>query len=130
MAKPLLPEEVWQLVQPLLPPRPKSPKGGRPALHDRDALRGILFVLKHSIAWPDLPDELGWGCGMTCLRRLREWQRAAVWKDIEAVLKKNLPRGDSIDWARTSIGSYQMLSKQRPRRFAQSARVSGQQRAV
>ena len=48
----LLPDELWHEIQPLLPPRPApSPKGGRPPVDDRDALRGILFVLRSGISW-------------------------------------------------------------------------------
>ena len=46
MAKPLLPEEVWKLIEPLLPAHTPSPKGGRPPVSNKQALIGILFVLK------------------------------------------------------------------------------------
>jgi len=51
-----------------------SPKGGRLRVSDEMALNGILFVLRTGIAWEDLPRELGFGSGMICWRRLREWQ--------------------------------------------------------
>ena len=74
MAKPLLTDGLWELVEPLLPPLKRSPKGGRPPIGNREALTGILFVLKTGIAWEDLPQEMGCGCGMTCWRRLTAWQ--------------------------------------------------------
>ncbi len=46
MAKPLLPGELWELIEPLLPPQPPRPKGGRPPIPNRAALTGILFVPK------------------------------------------------------------------------------------
>ena len=72
MAKPLLTEELWLCIEPLIPKRVVSPKGGRPAVPARAALTGILFVLKTGIPWEYLPRELGCGCGMTCWRRLRD----------------------------------------------------------
>lgn len=48
-----------------------SPQDGRPRLDDKLALNGILFVLCTGIAWEDLPQELGFGSGMTRWRRLR-----------------------------------------------------------
>ena len=66
MAKPLLRDELWELIEPLLPPEPAKPKGGRPRLGDRPVLTGILFVLKTGIPWEDLPQEMGCGSGMTC----------------------------------------------------------------
>jgi transposase len=49
MAKPLLPDELWEIIAPLLPKWTPSPKGGQPPVPDRNALTGILFVLKTGI---------------------------------------------------------------------------------
>jgi transposase len=53
MAKPLLPDELWEVIEPLLPKWTPSPKGGQPPATDRAALTGILFVLKTGIRWED-----------------------------------------------------------------------------
>lgn len=66
LAKPLLSDELWEIIEPLLPKRTPSPKGGQPRLDDRKVLTGILFVLKTGIIWEDLPCEMSCGCGMTC----------------------------------------------------------------
>ncbi|GMV96428.1 MAG: transposase [Phycisphaerae bacterium] len=105
MSSQLLPDEVWSLIEPRLPARRERPKGGRPALSDRQVLAGIVFVLKTGIAWVDLPAELGCGCGMTCLRRLRDWQIAGVWPQIQNILVANLKHGDRINWSRVNHGS-------------------------
>ena len=76
MAKPLVSDELWEVVEPILPPLKKSPKGGRPPVGNRRALTGILFVLKTGIPWEDLPQEMECGCGMTCWRRMVAWQEA------------------------------------------------------
>jgi transposase len=70
MSTPLLPDTLWNLIQPLLPPTPRRPNGGRPRWPDRACLTGILFVLRRGIPWEMLPQELGCGSGMTCWRRL------------------------------------------------------------
>lgn len=57
--KPLLPDALWAHIQPLLPKRKPSPKGGRPPISDRSALTGILFVLTTGIPWEYLPQEMG-----------------------------------------------------------------------
>src|SRR5262245_3917199 len=82
MAKPLLPDALWEQVQPLLPPEPPKPKGGRPRVADRACLTGILFVLKSGCPWEYLPQEMGCGSGMTCWRRLRDWHEVGVWLKI------------------------------------------------
>ncbi len=73
MPKPLVTDELWAVVEPLLPKEPPKPKGGRPRIDDRATLSGILFVLKTGIPWEMLPQEMGCGSGMTCWRRLKEW---------------------------------------------------------
>jgi transposase len=74
MSTPLLPDALWNLIQPLLPPSPRRPNGGRPRLPDRACLTGILIVLRSGIPWEMLPQELGCGSGMTYWRRLRDWR--------------------------------------------------------
>ncbi len=105
MAKPLLPDELWEVIEPILPRRAPSPKGGRPRLDDRKALAGILFVLKTGIGWEDLPVEMRCGCGMTCWRRLRDWQRDGTWARLHAELLRRLDEAGKIDWSRAAIDS-------------------------
>jgi len=71
MAKPILDDPLWEIIQPLLPIRKRRFRyPGRQPVSDRAALTGILFVLRTGIGWEDLPQEMGCGCGMTCWRRL------------------------------------------------------------
>jgi transposase len=105
MAKELVTDELWEVVEPLLPDEPPKPKGGRPRIGDRAALTGILFVLKSGIPWEMLPQEMGCGSGMTCWRRLREWQEAGVWEELHHELLDRLGKADEIDWQRSSLDS-------------------------
>ena len=66
MAKPLVPDELWAEIEPLLPPEPPKHRGSRPRISDRAALTGIIFVLKSGIPWEMLPQEMGCGSGMSC----------------------------------------------------------------
>jgi transposase len=106
MAKPLLPDGLWALIEPILPSlSPPSPKGGRPPIPHRQALTGILFVLKTGIPWEDLPAELNCGCGMSCWRRLRDWQLDGTWEKIHALLLERLDGAGKLDWSRCVIDS-------------------------
>jgi len=105
MSKPLVTDELWKLIEPLLPPEPPKPKGGRPRLSDRVALAGILFVLRSGIPWEMLPQEMGCGSGMTCWRRLHEWQAAGVWGKLHRLLLDRLREADQIDWSRAVVDS-------------------------
>ncbi|WP_406695217.1 IS5 family transposase [Singulisphaera sp. Ch08] len=107
MAKPLLPDELWERIEPLLPP-PKPRRfrfPGRKPIDDRKALTGILFVLKTGIPWEDLPQEMGCGSGMTCWRRLRDWHRAGVWQRLHELLLAELRGANRIDWSRAVVDS-------------------------
>ena len=105
MAKPLLPDALWERIKPLLPRERRKPKGGRPRVSDRAALTGILFVLKTGCPWEYLPQELSCGCGMTCWRRLRDWHVAGVWEKIWRLLLDELGLADQIDWSTSAIDS-------------------------
>jgi transposase len=78
MAKEILSDELWALLEPLLPAPPPRPKGGGRRLPNRATLTGILFVLKSGMPWEMLPQERGCGSGMTCWRRLAEWHAQGV----------------------------------------------------
>jgi len=99
-------DELWALIEPLLPQvqrRYRYP--GRKRLDDRKALCGILFVLYTGIAWEFLPQELGYGSGMTCWRRLRDWHEAGVWQRLHEVLLAGLNAAGVIDWSRSAADS-------------------------
>ena len=88
----LVPEGLWQRVQPLLPPRPprRFRHPGRLPRDDRAALAGIVLVLKINGTWAQVPtDRLGCS-GVTCWRRLRDWTEAGVWPRLHQVLLEEL----------------------------------------
>jgi transposase len=107
MAKPILDDELWALIEPLLPP-PKPRRSrypGRKPLDDRALLTGILFILQTGLRWDLLPREMGCGSGMSCWRRLRDWQAAGVWDRLHEVLLAKLRAADQIDWSRVVVDS-------------------------
>jgi transposase len=107
MAKPIIDDELWALIEPLLPPaKPRRFRyPGRKPVADRAALTGILFVLKSGIRWSELPSEMGCGSGISCWRRLRDWQEAGVWDRLHEILLAKLRAADRIDFSRVVIDS-------------------------
>ncbi|WP_225783982.1 IS5 family transposase [Xenophilus sp. Marseille-Q4582] len=94
---------LFKKVAPLLPVVVASAKGGRPRVSDEMALNGILFVLRTGIPWEELPQELGFGSGMTCWRRLRDWQAAGVWHRLHLLLLGELRGAGKLDFSRASM---------------------------
>lgn len=111
MSKPLVSDDLGAIVAPLLPAEPPKPKGGRPRVPDRACLTGIIFVLKTGIGWEDLPMEMGCGSGVTCWRRLRDWQAAGVWDRLHRELLDRLGAADRIDWSRACVDSASIPAK-------------------
>jgi len=106
MAKPLVSDELWALIEPYIPVRKRRKcHTGRKPLPDRACLTGILFVLRSGIPWEMLPQEMGCGSGMTCWRRLRDWKQAGVWQTIHGVLLDKLRQADQIDFSRCAVDS-------------------------
>jgi transposase len=105
MAKPLITDELWEVIEPLLPPEAVKAKGGKPRIPNRNVLKGILFVLATGLPWEYLPPEMGCGSGMTCWRRLKEWHDKGIWKKLHQVLLDRLGEADRIDWSRASLDS-------------------------
>ncbi|WP_152979240.1 IS5 family transposase [Caballeronia cordobensis] len=107
MAKPILDDELWALIEPLLP-APKLRRHrypGRKPLDNRALLTGNLFILQTGLRWDLLPREMGCGSGISCWRRLRDWQEAGVWDQLHQVLLAWLRAADQIDWSRVIVDS-------------------------
>ena len=107
MAKPILDESLWILIEPVLPPpKPRRKKyPGRKPIGNRQALTGILFVLRTGIPWEYLPQEMGCGSGMTCWRRLRDWQEAGVWDKLHQLVLSLLQEQGVLDWSVAIVDS-------------------------
>jgi transposase len=104
-------DALWEAIAPLLPPEPPKPDGGRPRVPDRQALGGILLVLRTGMGWQELTCEMGFGSGSTCWRRLRDWQGAGIWERLHQTLLDRLGNADRIDWSRVSVDSASVAAK-------------------
>ena len=123
MRKPLVTDELWAAIEPLLPSEPPKPRGGRPRCENRAALAGIIFVLRSGIPWEMLPRELGCS-GMTCWRRLRDWQETDVWAGLHRVLLERLEDAGQLDWSRASLDSASVAAKRGAPRPARTRRIA------
>jgi transposase len=106
----LLPDGLWQRIQPLLPPAPARPRGGDPRrVPDRNCVAALIFMARTSTPWSLLPArELGCGSATTCWRRLDEWAKAGVFEQLQAVLLDELGEAGRIDLERVSVDSFSL----------------------
>lgn len=104
MAKPLIDDELWALIEPLIPVKKRRFRHpGRKPLPPRQVLTGIVFVLTTGIPWEYLPQEMGCGSGMTCWRRLEAWHKAGVWQKVLEVLLAKLRQAECLDLSRVPV---------------------------
>jgi transposase len=123
-------DELWDRIQPLLPVvhrRHRWP--GRKRLDDRGCLNGILFVLATGIGWERLPQQLGYGSGMTCWRRLRDWQQAGVWDRLHERLLAELHAAGQLDLARAIADSSHVRALKGGRQPVQARWTAAEQAA-
>ncbi len=120
MSKQLVSDELWRIVEPLLPNEPSKARGGRPRIPDRMVLSGIIFVLKSGIPGRMLPRKMGFGSGVTCWRRLRDWQKAGVWHHLHRALLDRLGTSGKVDWTRASLDSMSVPAKRGAKRSGQT----------
>jgi transposase len=107
LADRLVPDQLWKLVEPLLPPRPPHHHGGRPRqVSDRACFAAVVFMARTSTPWELLPArELGCGSASTAYRRFAAWTRAGVFDRLSLVLLDHLGEAGRIDWRRVSVDS-------------------------
>lgn len=105
MAFELLPERLWERIQPLLPPEKPAGTRGRPPVTNKQALTGILFVLHTGCPWNMIPKELGCGSGSTCFRRFQDWTERGIWQEVHRVLLDELGECDAVDHSWAAIDS-------------------------
>src|SRR5262249_32042608 len=128
----IVPDELWARIEPLLPVVPRrADHPGRNRLDNRKVLSGILFVLYTGIPWEFLPQELGFGSGMTCWRRLRDWQEAGGWRQLHEALLAELNAAGALDWSRAVIDSSHVRAvKGGPKRARARSTVPGPARST
>jgi transposase len=95
--KPQLSDEQWFLIADLFPHPPIAPDGGRPRVHPRACLEGIIWVLRTGARWKDMPPHLP--SPSTCWRRLQEWTAAGIFEQAWSRLLAQLDRRKLVVWS-------------------------------
>jgi len=111
MAEPLVSDELWNEIQPLLPKHAPDPRGGAPRKGDRSCLEGIVHVLRTGTQWQRLPKTDLWPSGSTCWRRFTEWTRNGVWTQLHRRLLNLLGVADALDIEAVVVDSASVRAK-------------------
>jgi transposase len=117
----LVSDELWALVEPLLPAPPRPPYGGRHrTVSDRNCLAAIVFMARTSTPWRLLPArELGCGSPSTCWRRLNEWAAAGVFDTLHHAVLDGLGEQGQLDWSRASVDTMSVRARRGGTMWAQ-----------
>lgn len=119
--QPLLTEQQWCKIAPLLPELKPSPKGGRRFVDNRRVLEGILWVLKTGARWRDLPPQ--YPSPATCWRRLRDWEEQNVWLNVWRTFIEELDEAGHLEWEETFADGSFAPAKKGARESAKPRRV-------
>ncbi|MFB8770596.1 IS5 family transposase [Nocardiopsis alba] len=108
MVERLVPDELWELFQLVVPEAPTRPQGGGRRRHgDRQVLAAIIFVATSGCTWAQLPPVFG-PSGPTAHRRFSEWTRARVWAKLHRLVLDEPGSQGELDWSRCAIDSVNM----------------------
>jgi transposase len=109
----LVPDELWELFERVVPPVPSRPQGGgRRRYGDREVLAAIVFVATSGCTWKQLPPSFGLS-GPTAHRRFSEWSKARVWAKLHRLVLDELGSRGQLDWSRCAIDSVNMRAMKR-----------------
>jgi transposase len=107
----LVPDQVWLLVEPLLPgvePRPQG--GGTAPLPARAVFTAIVLVLTSGCSWRDLPPLFGVPF-QTAHRRFSQWTTAGLWRRLHHAVLDELGSQGLIDWFRATLDGTSVRAK-------------------
>lgn len=110
-------EQQWQQIANYFPaPKRRRDGRGRPWASNRDCLEGIVWVLCSGARWRDLP--AGYPSGITCWRRLRQWQEQGVWARAWRQVLGQLDARGRLDWEEAFLDATFLQAKKGARPLA------------
>ena len=113
LSRRLVPDELWELVRPLIPPVKSRPQGGgRARVDDRMVFTAIVYVLTSGCAWRDLPPHFGVTVP-TAHRRFTEWTQAGLWRKLHRAVLDELGSQGMLDWSRAVLDAASVRAKKR-----------------
>jgi transposase len=111
MGQALVPDGLWEIVEPLLPAQRERPQGGGTRyVEDRAVFTAIVYVLTTGCAWRHLPAEFGVSKA-TAHRRFVAWTEAGLWRRLHRAVLDRLGAQKAIDWSRAVVDAASVRAK-------------------
>lgn len=111
LSRRLVPDELWELVAPLIPPfTPRRQGGGTAPVDDRAVFTAIVYVLTSGCAWRLLPPSFGVSVP-TAHRRFLAWTQAGLWRRLHRAVLDELGSRGLVDWSRTVVDAATVRAK-------------------
>ncbi len=112
VAQTLVPDGLWEIVEPLLPAQAERPQGGGTRyVDDRAVFTAIVHVLSTGCAWRHLPAEFGVS-NATAHRRFVAWTQAGLWRRLHRAGLDRLGEQAAIDWSRAVVDAASVRAKE------------------
>jgi transposase len=116
-----VPDDFWQVAQPLIPvPPPRPQGGGTPRASDRAVLAAIVYMVQAGCSWRKLPAAMFGTSRATVHRRFSEWTNAGLWERLHAAFLDRLNVVSEIDWSRAVVDSISVRAEKRGMRRGQT----------
>jgi transposase len=111
LGRELVPDGLWQIVEPLIPPQRERPQGGGTRhVEDRAVFSAIVYVLTTGCAWRHLPAEFGVSPA-TAHRRFVAWTQAGLWRRLHREVLDRLGEQGRVDWSRAVVDAASVRAK-------------------
>lgn len=111
LLKRLFPDELWELVAPLLPSFAARPQGGGTAPCDERAVfTAVVYVLSSGCAWRHLPPTFGTSSA-TAYRRFAIWNKAGLWRRLHRTVLDELGARGQVDWTSAIVDAASVRTK-------------------
>ena len=91
-----IPDDLWLIVQHVLPREELRRSRGRPWIPPRRILDAVLYVLRTGCQWKAVPREFG--SGSTVHRRFQRWVDHGVWEAMWRLLLQYYDAAESLEW--------------------------------